>query len=110
MNNWIEAIKNKIINKMEVNRKAYEEADASYKDTGYNKYYNKMVKLDKEYEELEAFLLDGNEDGEKLLQLKNENEALRKVLAQIKTKVYYLSKELPRCSELISLEDILRQY
>ena len=40
MNKWLENIKLKIISKMETNRKQYEEADASYKETGYNRYYN----------------------------------------------------------------------
>lgn len=109
MNKWIENMKLKIVSKMEANRKAYEEADGSYRDTGYNKYYNKMIRLDKEYEELKAFLLDGKEDDKQLLtQLKNENEVLRKTLIEIKSKVYYLSKQLPRCSELVSLEDMLK--
>ena len=41
---------------IEKNRKAYEEADGSYRDTGYDRYWNKMQRLDAEYEELKAFL------------------------------------------------------
>lgn len=111
MNKWIENMKLKIVSKMEANRKAFEEAEASYGDTGYDRYYKRMEKLDNEYEELKAFLLDGKEDNEQLLtEIKMENEALRKTLSEVKSKVYYLSKDFPRCSDLINLEDILKQY
>ena len=46
---------------MEKNREAYVDADRSYRDTGYDRYYNKMNKLDAEYEEFKDFLGLGND-------------------------------------------------
>lgn len=110
MNKWLENIKLKIISKMETNRKQYEEADASYKETGYDRYYNKMVKLDKEYEELKEFLNEDKEDDTFKVKYIRENKELLKVIKDVKSKVFYLSKEFPTCAELISLLDILRDY
>ena len=110
MNKWLENIKLKIISKMETNRKQYEEADASYKETGYDRYYNKMVKLDEEYEELKKFLNVNKEDDTYKAKYIRENKELLNVIKNVKSKVFYLSKELPTCAELINLLDILRDY
>ena len=110
MNKWLENIKLKIISKMETNRKQYEEADASYKETGYDRYYNKMVKLNKEYEELKEFLNEDKEDDIYKAKYIAENKELLNVIKNVKSKVFYLSKELPACAELISLLDMLRDY
>lgn len=56
MHKEIERAISRITQAIEKNRKAYEEADGSYRDTGYDRYWNKMQRLDAEYEELKAFL------------------------------------------------------
>lgn len=109
MNKWIENMKLKIISKMEVNRKAYEEADEFYKDTGYDRYYKKMVKLDEEYKELEEFLNNKEADIYKAKYMV-ENEKLLNTIKNIKSKVFYLSEELPMCTELLNLLELLRDY
>ena len=48
MNKLIEKATLKIVQRMEQNRKEFAEAQESYGDTGYDKYYNKMDRLDAE--------------------------------------------------------------
>ncbi len=110
MNKWLENIKIKIISKMKTNRKQYEETDASYRETGYNRYYNKMKKLDEEYEELKKFLNEDKEDDTFKAKYIVENKELLNTIKNVKSKVFYLSKELPACAELINLLDMLRDY
>lgn len=35
---------------------------------------------------------------------------LRQKMKSIKNKVFYLSKELPMCADLMNLQDVLRDY
>ena len=67
-----------------------------------------MVKLDKEYEELKEFLNEDKEDDIYKAKHIAENKELLNVIKNIKSKVFYLRKELPNCAELISLWDMLR--
>ena len=53
--NTIERI-NRILDKaLENARKEYHEAEGSYRDTGWDRYYTKMERIEKEIEELEKY-------------------------------------------------------
>lgn len=55
--NTIERI-NRILDKaLEDARKEYREAEGSYRDTGWDRYYTKMERIEKEIEELEKYRL-----------------------------------------------------
>lgn len=72
MQNIIEKAVLKITQEMERNRRLYAEADYSYRDTGYERYWNKMKRLQAEYDELKSFIGLGKED----IQLKAENQRI----------------------------------
>lgn len=57
MHKEIERTALRIAQAMEKNRKSYLEAEESYRDTGYDRYWNKMQLLDAEYEELKLFCI-----------------------------------------------------
>lgn len=101
----------KITQAMEKNRIAYAEADEWYKDTGYDRYYKKMNKLDAEYDEYKEFL--HIEDAPNLAQecsKTREIDELRRTISTVKSKLFYLSQDLPQCAELISLRELLMDY
>ena len=93
---------NKAINK---NRAKYQEADASYRDTGYDRYFNKMKKLDAEYEELTAFLEKDKEEIS-VSEIKELRE-LRYILKNVKSKWEYLRMELPASSLTVGIDNLL---
>ena len=101
----------KIVQAMEKNRTSYAEASAWYKDTGYDRYFKKMDKLEKEYEEYKKFLhiTDEPNFSEESAMYK-ELDNLKRAISTIKSKVYYLSQDLPQCTELITLKEFLKDY
>ena len=54
-------------------KEEYQDAEGSYNDTGYDRYYNKMNRLEKTIEELEAYI-EKDRVNERLLELKSELE------------------------------------
>lgn len=101
----------KITQAMEKNRLAYAEADECYKDTGYDRYFKKMNKLDAEYEEYKAFLhIDDEPDLDQECSNIKEIDELRRTISTVKSKLFYLSKDLPQCAELVSLRELLMDY
>lgn len=95
MNKTIEKATLKLVQEMEKNRKAYDDAVGSYRDTGYNRYYNKMEKLEKEYEEMKAFLgLDKHEERERIeaenTRLYAENKELKRFIKEAKSCMDYI--------------------
>lgn len=106
MNKEIERAVLKITQAMEKNRKQYVEADANYRDTGYDRYWNKMQKLDIEYEELKTFL-----HGEKIEVTPETIRKLRELQAKVtslKSKWEILRRELPASAETCGIDDILK--
>jgi hypothetical protein len=100
-----EAYKEKTVSAaIEKAKAAYAEADACYRDTGYDRYYNKMNKFGKEIEELEEYA----KSGEAVAEARREKEKVRHELEEIKktlkNKIFYLLKAIPECSEGRSLE------
>lgn len=95
MQKVIEKAMLKITQEMEKNRLAYNDAQGSYNDTGFDRYYNKMEHLDKEYEELKAFLgLDKIESSSIIesenIRLCNENQELKKFISDAKSLMTYI--------------------
>ncbi len=106
MHKEIEKATLKITQAMEKNRKAYNEAHASYRDTGYDRYYKKMEKLNNEYAELKAFL-HTEEKTEVLPGTVKELYELKGKLNSIKSTVEYILTDLPVSSEAIHLKELL---
>jgi hypothetical protein len=107
VNRLIEKATLKIVQRMEQNRKDFVEVEASYRDTGYDKYYNKMNRLDAEYKELKEFI-HLEETTEALPQTVVELDRLREVLKNIKSKVFYMEADFPANSHLIGLKELLK--
>jgi putative IMPACT (imprinted ancient) family translation regulator len=107
VNKLIEKATLKIVQRMEQNRKEFVEAEASYRDTGYNKYYNKMNRLDVEYKELKDFMHLG-ETTEVLPQTIVELDRLREVVKNIKSKVFFMEADFPVNSHLVGLKELLK--
>ena len=97
----------KIVQAMEKNRNAYNEADEWYKDTGYNRYWKKMEKIDAEYEELRDFL-----HPEEKIEVQPETilrcYELERMLKNVKSKVFYMEFDFPANSHIIGLKELLR--
>ncbi|MBP3577485.1 MAG: hypothetical protein J6K15_05170 [Lachnospiraceae bacterium] len=89
----------------------YAEAEDFYTDTGYDKYYNKMNKCEAQIEEIEEYMSRGQEE-KRVIATDEYKELLqlREKMKCVKNKVFYLSKELPMCADLIGLMDILRDF
>lgn len=87
-----------------------EEAEDFFRDTGYDRYFNKMQKCESQIEEIEEYLGESQKKEEITSSEYKELLQLRETMKNIKTKVFYLSKELPMCVDLINLKDLLRDY
>lgn len=115
MNKYIERVeryKEKVLNAaLEKLKAEHEEAEDFYRDTGYDRYFNKMQKCESQIKEIEKYL--GESKGEKKDITASEYKELlqlREAMKNVKSKVFYLSKELPMCADLINLQDLLRDY
>lgn len=93
----------KITQQMEKNRKEYVEAEASYNDSGYDRYWKKMQRLDTEYGELEAFLHPKEEPVPSI----NHEEEYLDLLRKIKGKWYYLKFDIPVTAESNAIDELL---
>lgn len=101
----------KITQAMEKNRIAYAEAEEWYRDTGYDRYFKKMNKLDTEYEQYKNFLhIEDEPNVTQEVRTLKELDELKRVISTVKSKVFYLSQDLPQCAELNTLQDMLRDY
>lgn len=108
MNKYIEKATLKIVQRMEQNRKEFVEAERSYQDTGYDRYFKKMNMLDEEYKELKEFLRIEPEH-EVTPETGIELNRLRRILKDVKSKVYYMEFDFPQNSHLIGLKELLRE-
>ena len=110
----IEAYKTKELEKAIAKAKqGYEEARDFYNDTGYDRYYNKMNKCEAELQELKDYLHKDKVVVEKLSTNEyKEYFKMKQDLQSLKSKLFYLVKDLglPATAELISMQDILREY
>lgn len=110
----IETYKTKELEKAILKAKTgYAEAKEFYTDTGYDRYFNKMQKCENELQELEKYLYKdevvvtdlSTEQYKEYLKMKQD-------LATIKNKLFYLVADLglPATADLVSMQDILRDY
>ena len=110
----IEEYKSKEIAKaIEKAKKGYEDAKDFFTDTGYDWYFNKMQKCEAELQELEDYL-HKDETAVKDLSTDQYREYLKmkEDLKNLKSKLIYLISDLglPETANLISMQDILREY
>lgn len=110
----IEAYKTKEIEKaISKATQQYEEARGSFCDTGYFRYQKKMDKCEKELNELEDYLHQGESTIRELSTSEyKEYLKMKHDLHNLKSKLFYLiaDLELPATADLISAQDILRDY
>lgn len=107
MHKEIEKAVLRITQAMEKNRKLYAEAEESYRDTGYDRYWNKMQKLDAEYEELKAFIAPDKPIEGRHETLVKLDELQRKVKS-IRSKWEYLRADLPASAESVGIDDLFK--
>ncbi len=115
MNKYVEKVENykeKVMRQaLEKLKTEYEEAKDSYRDTGYDKYYKKMQKGEEQIAEIEEYINAGKTEVKQVTTSEyKELLKLRQKMKIVKNKVFYLSKELPMCADLINLQDLLRDY
>ncbi len=115
MNKYIEKVEEykkktlgKVLNQL---KEEYEQAKDFYTDTGYDRYFNKMSKCEIQINEIEKYLKGEHEEK---IDLRPDDYKellmLRQKMKNIKSKVFYLSKDFPMCADLINLQDMLRDY
>ena len=111
MNRTIEKVeyykKTMIEKAIEKAKTEYQEADGSYRDTGYDRYYNKMSKLGAEIEELEAYLRRDDAIIEAIREKQKTAQELQEIKTKLKNKVFYVLAALPECSEARSLQEYI---
>lgn len=107
MHKEIERAVLRITQAMEKNRKNYNDANASYKDTGYDRYWKKMEKLDAEYEELRSFVHPKEEINISAGTIQKLDELQRNV-KNIRSKWENLRSDLPDSSDSVGIDDIFR--
>lgn len=115
MNKYVEKVeqyKEKVLGQaLEKLKTDYEEAEDFYRDTGYDRYYKKMQKCESQIAEIEKYMNAGKTEVKQVTASEyKELLELRQKMKTIKNKVFYLSKELPMCADLINLQDLLRDY
>lgn len=113
MSKTIDKVNNEIIKALEKAEQSYREACDSYNDTGYDKYFTKMQKAEKEIEELNDFLKRGQTVVKELsTDQYKEYLKMKQDLKSLKNKLFYLVSDLglPATTELIGMQDILRDY
>lgn len=115
MNKYIEKVekyKEKVLfTALEKLKTENEVAEEFYRDTGYDRYFNKMRRCESEIREIEEYLgINKEEKREMTASEYKELLQLREAMKNVKSKVFYLSKELPMCADLINLQDLLRDY
>lgn len=108
----VEEYKQKTLEKaLEKIKSEYGQAKEFYTDTGYDRYYKKMCKCEKQIEEIEEYL--GTKQEQSIETVANNYKELlflREKMKNIKSTVFYLAKDLPMCTDLINLLDMLRDY
>lgn len=113
MNKTIEKVelykKNMIEKAIEKAKSEYAEADGSYRDTGYNRYYSKMQNKAEEIEELENYLNRDNSIQDAIREKKKVREELEEIKKKLKNKLFYLLAVIPECSEARSIRDYIEK-
>lgn len=85
----------------------YVSARDSYADTGYDKYFKKMSKCEVEIKELEDYLTSKEKTDITTTEYKELLE-LRQKMKIVKSKVFYLTKDLPMSNVLMRLNEMLK--
>lgn len=113
MSKYIEKVEktlNAAISKLEAEM---DEARRNYNDTGYDRYFNKMSKCEVEIEEIKAYLKRDEAPVEKVTTEEyKEYMKMKQDLKAIKNKLFYLVADLglPATANLVTMQDILRDY
>ena len=115
MNKYVEKVENykrKVLETaLEKLKAEYEEAADYYTDTGYDRYFNKMRKCETQIEEIEEYMSLGQTE-KRAINTEEYKELLelRQKMKCVKNKIFYISKGLPMCSDLVTLLDILKDF
>lgn len=113
MNKTIEKVefykKNMIEKAIEKAKSEYAEAEGSYRDTGYDRYYSKIQKKAEEIEELENYLNRDNAIQDAIQEKKKVREELEEIKKKLKNKLFYLLAAIPECSEARSIQEYIEK-
>lgn len=115
MNKYVEKVENykrKVLETaLEKLKAEYEEAADYYTDTGYDRYFNKMRKCETQIEEIEEYMRFGQTE-KRVINTEEYKELLdlRQKMKCVKNKIFYISKDLPMNSDLVTLLDILKDF
>lgn len=115
MNKYIEKVekyKEKVLGTaLEKLREDYKEAKDSYRDTGHDRYLNKIHKCEIQIQEIEEYMKNVENEIKDISSSEyRELLELREKMKTIKSKVFYISKEIPVSADLINLQDMLRDF
>ncbi len=113
MQNVIEKAVFKIMQEMERNRKAYNEAAGCYRDTGHGRYWNKMERLEKNYEELKSFLgLNSSAQNVSVdsTQLYAENKELKRFISDAKGLMDYIHADYWSDPQVTKLYEMFKDF
>jgi NAD-dependent DNA ligase len=110
MNKAIKKAQSILEKRIEKAKEEYMEAEGSYRDTGYDRYFNKMQRLEKEIDEIEGFMHKNdnpvNVSGYKELQ------ELKEQVMKIKSHWDYIKADMPYSSDKdiidMTLKDIAK--
>ena len=115
MNKYIKKVedyKQKTLEKaLETLREEYKEARINFSETGYDRYQKKMDKIEEQIDEIEKYLgIEFEEPIELKANIYKQVIELREAMSTVKSKVFYLSKDIPMCTELFNLQEFLKDF
>ena len=108
MNKTIEKIESyktqKLESAIEKAEAELDDAKASYRDTGYDRYFNKMERLEDEIEELKAYRDKDSAISDAVKEKQRVRAELDEIKKDLSNKIFYLLAAIPECSEAKSLK------
>lgn len=111
MNKTIEKIeyykKNMLDKALEKAKAEYADAEGSYNDTGYDRYWNKMQKLEDEIKELEEYISKDSAISDAVREKEKVRAELSRIKRELGNKLFYLLAAIPECSEARSIKEYL---
>lgn len=115
MSKYVEKVDKLLSAALEKLKNDYHEADYSYRDSGYDRYFNKMEKIQKEIDEIESYSFSSNESTDKSYSMSISVNEYKEYLEwkgdlkSIQSKLYYISQEY-MSADLASLISLIEKY
>ena len=87
----------------------FTDAERSFNDTGFDRYYNKMTKKGAEIAELEEYMTRDNAISAAIEEKKKVRAELEEIKKNLKNKLFYLLAAIPECSEGRSIQEYVER-